>query len=73
MPIAIPSTPKLTGLTRIRVSFFGKLILQVQHEIEWTLPFVTAKPRIQRTWRDARVQDFFDLKIRIANEFPEAP
>jgi hypothetical protein len=53
---------KLTGRARVRTSFFGKLILQVEEEIELrpTLEesYGSAEPtRYVRQWRDAKWTD----------------
>jgi hypothetical protein len=58
---APPNSDRITGATRYRTGWFGKLILQVEENVEFYRPAGYCNPSkiISTRWRDARPSDLY--------------
>jgi hypothetical protein len=54
----------LTGRFNLRKSFSGRIILQVEEEVESAWGLFSQKPRLRRRWRDAKPMDLPATELR---------
>ena len=54
----------LTGRFNLRKSFSGRIILQVEEEVESAWGFFSRKTRLRRRWRDAKPMDLPATELR---------
>src|SRR4029453_9321277 len=54
----------LTGRFNLRKSFSGRIILQVEEEVESAWGLFSRKPKFRRRWRDAKPMDLPATEFR---------
>ncbi|RWF44278.1 MAG: hypothetical protein EOS65_02565 [Mesorhizobium sp.] len=56
-----PNADRITGQTRYRSGWFGKLILQVEENVSFYRPVSSGNPSrmVETRWRDARRGDLY--------------
>ncbi|MCG7392442.1 hypothetical protein MHY87_05935 [Microvirga sp. ACRRW] len=54
----------LTGRFNLRKTFTGRIVLQVEEEVQGFWGRMTGRPRLHRRWRDANVLDLAAPELR---------
>ena len=54
----------LTGRFNLRKTFTGRIVLQVEEEVQGMWGRMTGKPKMHRRWRDANVMDLAAPELR---------
>jgi hypothetical protein len=54
----------LTGRFNLRKSFSGRIVLQVEEEVESAWGLFSQKPKFRRRWRDAKPMDLPATELR---------
>jgi hypothetical protein len=54
----------LTGRFNLRKTFTGRIILQVEEEVQGFWARMTGRPKMRRRWRDANVLDLAAPELR---------
>jgi hypothetical protein len=63
----------LTGRFNLRKSFSGRIILQVEEEVESTWGLFSQKRRFRRRWRDAKPMDLPATELRSLMDLRNRP
>jgi len=63
----------LTGRFNLRKSFSGRIILQVEEEVESTWGFFSQKRKFRRRWRDAKSMDLPATELRSLMDLRNRP
>lgn len=63
--MATTTRGRLTGRTRLRITWLGKVVLSVEVERHYVCPYTCSEsPTPHRIWRDAREPDLYELGLR---------
>src|SRR3954470_12826114 len=54
----------LTGRFNLRKTFTGRIVLQVEEEVQGMWARLTGRPKLHRRWRDANVLDLAAPELR---------
>jgi hypothetical protein len=63
----------LTGRFNLRKSFSGRIILQVEEEVESAWGLFSRKPKLRRRWRDAKPMDLPATELRALMDLRNRP
>ncbi|MBM1174875.1 hypothetical protein [Microvirga arabica] len=63
----------LTGRFNLRKSFSGRIILQVEEELESKWGLFSQKPKFRRRWRDAKPMDLPATELRSLMDLRNRP
>ncbi|MBB3016988.1 hypothetical protein FHR70_000028 [Microvirga lupini] len=63
----------LTGRFNLRKSFSGRIILQVEEEVESAWGLFSRKPKFRRRWRDAKPMDLPATELRSLMDLRNRP
>jgi hypothetical protein len=63
----------LTGRFNLRKSFSGRIILQVEEEVESAWGLFSQKPKFRRRWRDAKPMDLPATELRSLMDLRNRP
>ncbi len=63
----------LTGRFNLRKSFSGRIILQVEEEVESAWGLFSRKPKFRRRWRDAKSMDLPATELRSLMDLRNRP
>ena len=63
----------LTGRFNLRKSFSGRIVLQVEEELESKWGLFSQKPKFRRRWRDAKPMDLPATELRSLMDLRNRP